>query len=65
MPVTVIACELTSDMLKEWIEQDHPYVRELGGSATSRRSTCRLATGRQFTKPAELGRAIVAAVGPA
>src|ERR1700689_1696809 len=29
VPVTVIACEFTSEQLRKWIEGGHPYVREL------------------------------------
>jgi hypothetical protein len=29
VPVTVIACEFPSAKLREWMEQGHPYVREL------------------------------------
>ena len=65
VPVTVIACEFPSAVLREWIAQGHPYVAEL---ARVRDVTyVDLPTGHwpQFTKPVELGEAIVAAVGPA
>lgn len=65
VPVTVIACEFPSATLREWIAQDHPYVREL----TKIRDVdyLDLPTGHwpQFTRPAELGRAILASLGPA
>ena len=41
VPVTVIACEFPSAMLREWIEQDRPYVREL--AKDPRRRLCRSA----------------------
>ena len=65
VPVTVIACEFSSAMLREWMAQGQPYVREL---AKVRDVTyVDLPTGHwpQFTRPEELGRAILASVGPA
>jgi pimeloyl-ACP methyl ester carboxylesterase len=65
VPVTVIACEFPSAMLREWMAQGQPYVREL---AKVRDVTyVDLPTGHwpQFTRPEELGRAILACVGPA
>ena len=65
VPVTVIACEFPSAMLRKWIEQDHPYVRELAKIRDV--EDIDLPTGHwpQFTRPAELGRAILASIGPA
>jgi hypothetical protein len=65
MPVTVIACEFPAAMLREWMEQEHPYVRELAKMREV--GYIDLPTGHwpQFTRPEELGRAIVASVGPA
>jgi pimeloyl-ACP methyl ester carboxylesterase len=65
VPVTVIACEFPSSMLREWMEQDHPYVREL--AKIRQVSYVDLPTGHwpQFTRPAELGRAILDSIGPA
>jgi pimeloyl-ACP methyl ester carboxylesterase len=64
VPVTVIACEFPSAMLQKWIEQEHPYVRELAKIRDV--SYIDLPTGHwpQFTKPAELAAAIVASIGP-
>jgi|SRR5215207_7610668 len=62
VPATVIACEFSSEQLKEMIADGHPYVAEL---ATMRDvEYVDLPTGHwpQFTKPAELGQAILAAV---
>ncbi len=59
VPVTVICPEFTSQMLKEWIEKDMAPVREL---AKIRDVTyADLATGHwpQFTRPADLARAIL------
>jgi pimeloyl-ACP methyl ester carboxylesterase len=65
VPVTVIACEFSSAMLREWMAQGQSYVREL---AKVRDVTyVDLPTGHwpQFTRPEELGRAILDSVGPA
>jgi pimeloyl-ACP methyl ester carboxylesterase len=65
VPVTVIACEFPSATLRAWIEQGHPYVRELAKIRDV--GYFDLPTGHwpQFTRPEELGRAILASVGPA
>jgi pimeloyl-ACP methyl ester carboxylesterase len=59
---TVIACEFSSDQLREWIAQGHPYVAEL--AAMRDVDYIDLPTGHwpQFTKPVELGQAILSAV---
>ena len=62
VPITVIACEYPSHMLREWIAEDHPYTAEL---AKVRDVTfIDLPTGHwpQLTKPEELGAAIVEAL---
>jgi pimeloyl-ACP methyl ester carboxylesterase len=65
VPVTVIACEFPSVMLREWMAQGHPYVAELARIRDV--DYIDLPTGHwpQFTRPAELGRAILASLGPA
>src|ERR1700678_1081592 len=65
VPVTVIACEFPSAKLREWMEQGHPYVREL--AKIREVDFVDLPTGHwpQFTRPEELSRAILASVGPA
>jgi pimeloyl-ACP methyl ester carboxylesterase len=65
VPVTVIACELPSAKLREWIQQGHPYVRELARIRDV--EYVDLPTGHwpQFTRPKDLGQAILASVGPA
>ncbi|HEX9229999.1 MAG TPA: alpha/beta hydrolase [Arthrobacter sp.] len=62
VPATVIACEFPSSMLIEMIAGGHPYVAELGRVRDV--DYVDLPTGHwpQFTKPAELGAAILAAV---
>jgi pimeloyl-ACP methyl ester carboxylesterase len=62
VPVTVIACEFPSATLREWMEQVHPYVRELARIRDV--DYIDLPTGHwpQFTRPDELGRAILASV---
>jgi len=65
VPVTLIACEFPTDTIRKWLEQDHPAVRELGKIRDV--DLVDLPTGHwpQFTRPADLGRAILASVGPA
>jgi pimeloyl-ACP methyl ester carboxylesterase len=62
VPATIIACEFPSEQLREWIAQGHPYVAEL--AAMRDVEYIDLPTGHwpQFTKPAQLARAILAAV---
>ena len=62
VPATVIACEYSSSDLLEWIRADHPYVAELARIRDV--DYIDLPTGHwpQFTKPAELGAAILQAV---
>ena len=64
VPVTVIACEFSSAQLRDWMAQDHPAVRELGKIRDV--GYIDLPTGHwpQFTRPAELGQAIVTSIGP-
>lgn len=63
VPVTVIACEFPSAMLQQWVAQGHPFVRELAKVRDV--GYIDLPTGHwpQFTKPKELGEAILSAVG--
>ncbi|KSU76161.1 Pimeloyl-ACP methyl ester carboxylesterase [Pseudarthrobacter enclensis] len=62
VPATVIACEFPSAVLRDWITAGHPFVAELARMKDA--EYVDLPTGHwpQFTKPAELGRAILAAV---
>lgn len=62
VPSTIIACEYSSEQLREWIAQKHPYVAELASLHDV--EYIDLPTGHwpQFTKPAELAKAILAAV---
>jgi pimeloyl-ACP methyl ester carboxylesterase len=64
VPVTVIACEFPSEMLRKWIGEGHPFVRELARIHDV--DYVDLPTGHwpQFTRPAELGQAILASIGP-
>lgn len=63
VPITVIACEMPSSLLKQLIEQDSPFTREL--ARVHDVSYIDLPTGHwpQFTKPAELAEAIRKAIG--
>jgi pimeloyl-ACP methyl ester carboxylesterase len=65
VPVTVIACEFPSATLRKWVEEEHPYVREL--AKIREVDFVDLPTGHwpQFTRPADLAQAILASVGPA
>ncbi|MEO8697700.1 MAG: alpha/beta hydrolase [Acidimicrobiales bacterium] len=65
VPVTVVACEFSTDMLREWMSADHPwaaYVAEL--TKIAHVDLVDLPTGHwpQFTRPRELASAILAAV---
>ena len=62
VPVTVIACEFTTDQLREWMTAGIPYVAEL--SRITDVELVDLPTGHwpQFTRPNELAAAILAAV---
>jgi pimeloyl-ACP methyl ester carboxylesterase len=62
VPATVIACEFPTSLLTEWMDAGHPYVEELARIRDV--ELVDLPTGHwpQFTKPAELGAAILAAV---
>ncbi len=64
VPATVIACEFSSAQVRDWIAQDHPAMRELARIRDV--GYIDLPTGHwpQFTKPAELGQAILASVAP-
>jgi pimeloyl-ACP methyl ester carboxylesterase len=64
VPVTIIACEFPSARVKEWVGQDHPAMREL--ARIREVAYVDLPTGHwpQFTRPAGLGEAILASVGP-
>jgi pimeloyl-ACP methyl ester carboxylesterase len=62
VPATVIACEFPSAALREWIAAGHPLVAELARIRDV--EYVDLPTGHwpQFTRPADLGAAILAAV---
>ncbi|HSP53618.1 MAG TPA: alpha/beta hydrolase [Cryobacterium sp.] len=62
VPATIISCEIPSALLTEWITAGHPFVDELARLHDV--EYVDLPTGHwpQFTRPAELGAAILAAV---
>ena len=62
VPSTIVACAYSSEQLKDWVAQGAPFVSEL--AAMRAVEYVDLPTGHwpQFTKPAELGRTIVAAI---
>ena len=65
VPVTVISSEFPTAVIRELIEQGHPYVRELAKVRVV--DYVDLPTGHwpQFTRPEDLGRAIVASLDTA
>jgi pimeloyl-ACP methyl ester carboxylesterase len=65
VPVTVISSEFTSEMLRGWIERGLAPVREFGKIRDVEFVDVPTGHWPQFTRPEELGRAIVASVGPA
>ena len=62
VPVTVIACEVSGDAMREWIAGGHPYVAELASIRDY--EIVDLPTGHwpQFTRPVELAASILTAV---
>jgi pimeloyl-ACP methyl ester carboxylesterase len=64
VPSTVIACEFTTQQLRDWMGGGAPFVKEL--SLMHDVELVDLPTGHwpQFTRPAELAAAILSAVGP-
>ena len=65
VPVTVIACEFSSAMLQQWIAEGDPYVAELAKIRDV--EYVDLPTGHwpQFTRPDDLGRALLQSISPA
>jgi pimeloyl-ACP methyl ester carboxylesterase len=65
VPATVIACEFPSAKLRDWMQQGEPSLQELAKLGDV--EYVDLPTGHwpQFTRPEELGRTILASVGPA
>lgn len=63
VPITVICCEFSSNMVQAWVEQGVPFAKEL--ARVKDVAYIDLPTGHwpQFTKPAELADAILSAVG--
>ncbi|MFD4422834.1 alpha/beta fold hydrolase [Agromyces sp. NPDC058484] len=63
VPITIIACEFPSAALTEWIAAGSPFTREL--AKVTHVDYIDLPTGHwpQFTKPVQLGQAIVSAIG--
>ena len=65
VPVTVICCEVRSATMGEWVAQGHPFVAELGRIRDVQYVDLPTGHWPQFTRPEELGRVILASVGPA
>lgn len=62
VPATVIACEFPSSLLTEWIDAGHPFVAELARIRDVEYVDVPTGHWPQFTKPGELGQAILKAV---
>lgn len=62
VPATVIACEFPSAQLTEWVAAGHPYVAELARIRDIEYMDLPTGHWPQFTRPTELGAAILAAV---
>jgi pimeloyl-ACP methyl ester carboxylesterase len=64
VPITVIACEFSSAMLREWMERGEPNLQEL--AKVHDVEYVDLPTGHwpQFTRPEDLGRVIVQSIDP-
>ncbi|TDE92526.1 alpha/beta hydrolase [Occultella glacieicola] len=62
VPATVIACEFPSAMLKDWMAQDHPFVRELGRLRSVEYRDLPTGHWPQFSRPDDLGATIVDAL---
>jgi pimeloyl-ACP methyl ester carboxylesterase len=62
VPITVIACEYSSAMLRQWMDHGHPGTREL--ARIREVDYVDLPTGHwpQFTRPKELAAAILASL---
>lgn len=63
VPIAIIACEFPSAALTEWMAAGSPFTREL--AKVEHAEYIDLPTGHwpQFTKPVQLGQAIVSAIG--
>jgi pimeloyl-ACP methyl ester carboxylesterase len=64
VPITVISCEFPSSEIQELLEQKHAYVRELAKVRDVEYVDLRTGHWPQFTRPEELGRAILASLAP-
>ena len=64
VPATIIACEFPSELLREWVAEENPFVAELASMRDV--EYIDLPTGHwpQFTRPVQLSQAILAAVDP-
>ena len=64
VPATVIACEFPSAMFRQWIEEGHPGAQELAKLRDVEYVDLPSGHWPQFTRPEQLGRAILASLGP-
>jgi pimeloyl-ACP methyl ester carboxylesterase len=58
VPITIVSCQFPGAMIREWIEQDHPFTAELARIKSV--EIVDLPTGHwpQFTRPADLADAL-------
>jgi pimeloyl-ACP methyl ester carboxylesterase len=63
VPVTIICTGFTSEMLQGWVDQGLAPVRELAKIRDVEHVDLRTGHWPQFTRPAELGRIILASIG--
>ena len=63
--MTIIACEFPSSEIRKLVDQGHPYVQELAKVRDVEHVDLPTGHWPQFTKPAELAEAVVAAIGKA
>jgi pimeloyl-ACP methyl ester carboxylesterase len=62
VPITVITCEFPSEMLRELMAKGHSYTAELARVHDAKLVDLPIGHWPQFTKPAELGAALVEAL---
>jgi pimeloyl-ACP methyl ester carboxylesterase len=63
VPVTVIACEIPSELLRTWIAEERSHVRELAKIRDVEYADVPTGHWPQFTRPEDLARAILASTG--
>jgi pimeloyl-ACP methyl ester carboxylesterase len=62
VPATIVASTMTSDQLKQWVAQGHPFATELAALRNVRYIDLPTGHWPQFTRPGPLAEAILAAI---